>query len=215
MGSKAVICAMQKELDILSAALYSSGDVRSALSGIGKVNAALATAALIRESRPDAVISIGCAGSFAEGVGVGDIIIASETAYHDVWCGPGNEPGQVQGLPASFGADPMLLACASSLSDSAKVHCGLICTGDRFIETIEEDRKILELFPEALACDMESAAIAQVCYLKHVPFMCFRIVSDCVADGGHDVTYGDFWNNVSDRSFALVEELIKKIPHSL
>lgn len=207
---------MEKEHRALSSMSSIAGhEIISSVSGIGKVNAAVGAAELIARHQPDCIINTGVAGGLGADVHMGDVVVGARCAYHDVWCGEGNEPGQVQGLPASFGADPMLLACASSLSDSAKVHCGLICTGDRFIETIEEDRKILELFPEALACDMESAAIAQVCYLKHVPFMCFRIVSDCVADGGHDVTYGDFWNNVSDRSFALVEELIKKIPHSL
>lgn len=209
MGSKAVICAMQKELDILSAALPSSGDVRSALSGIGKVNAALATAALIREDRPDAVISIGCAGSFAEGVGVGDIIIASETAYHDVWCGPGNEPGQVQGLPCRFRCDETLVEAARASIDGAL--CGLVISGDQFYVSPEEDERQRRLFPDALAADMESAAIAQTCRLLGVPFISIRAISDIHGDGRQGEHYRNFWDGMAEKALGRIADFIGKL----
>lgn len=205
---------MEKEHRMLSCLSSIAGhEIIPAVSGIGKVNAALGAAELIERFHPDCIINTGVAGGLGADVHMGDVVVGAQCVYHDVWCGEGNEPGQVQGLPARYDADPELLAAASELPSGLKVHRGLICTGDRFIEKLEEDMAILHMFPEALACDMESAAIAQACHLKGVPFMSVRIVSDCVADGGHELSYKDFWANVSEVSFGIVRELIEKIPH--
>lgn len=207
---------MDKEHALLSScSLIAGHEIVSSVAGIGKVNAALTASSLIERCRPDCIVNTGVAGGLGADVHMGDLVVASSCAYHDVWCGDGNEPGQVQGLPARFFSDSRLLDAARGAEMNAKVHFGLICTGDRFIETLEEDRRILEVFPDALACDMESAAIAQVCFLKGVPFISFRIVSDCYADGGHLESYGDFWNTVSDRSFESVQTLIKSFPSSI
>lgn len=209
-----IISAMEKEYRMLSGLSSIAGhEIIPAVSGIGKVNAALGAAELIAKYAPDCIINTGVAGGLGANVHMGDAVVGVQCAYHDVWCGEGNEPGQVQGLPARFDADPDLLGVARSLDPRRTVHYGLICTGDRFIEKREEDMEILRVFPDALACDMESAAFAQVCCLKGVPFMSLRIVSDCVADGGHELSYNDFWANVSEVSFGLVKELIEKIPH--
>ena len=105
--------------------------------GIGKVNAALGAAELIRRFSPDCIVSTGVAGGTGEGLQVTDVVAGARVAYHDVWCGDGNAYGQVQGLPAVFEADPRLLACARRLSEAggleSRIHCGLICTGDQFI----------------------------------------------------------------------------------
>ena len=125
-----------------------------------------------------------------------------------MWCGEGNLPGQVQGLPQRFDADPALLRKALSLPAAQQVHSGLICTGDWFVTTAQEDEKILKTYPEALACDMESAAIAQVCHHYGMPFLSFRIISDTRV-GGHDMqAYADFWDRISDSSFQFLKQLI-------
>ena len=149
--------------------------------GIGKVNAALGAAELIRRFSPDCIVSTGVAGGTGEGLQVTDVVAGARVAYHDVWCGDGNAYGQVQGLPAVFEADPRLLACARRLSEAggleSRIHCGLICTGDQFITDRAKLDAIRAAFPDVQAVDMESAAIAQTCYLYKVPFISFRIVS--------------------------------------
>ena len=66
--------------------------------GIGKVNAAIGTINLITQHNPDCIISTGLAGGIDPSLEVTDVVVGSQTAYHDVWCGEGNEWGQVQGL---------------------------------------------------------------------------------------------------------------------
>ena len=181
--------------------------------GIGKVNAAIKTLELIEHHHPDCIISSGVAGGLDTVVKVMDIVVAEEVCYHDVWCGEGNAIGQVQGLPPRFNCNPSLL---SNIQPSTNIHKGLICTGDRFITNDDEKSIIKNHFPDALAVDMESAAIAQVCHIKGIPFMAMRIVSDTPGDtDDHSRQYADFWGEMAEKSFSSVANLLKIIPTQL
>ena len=201
---KGLIVAMTSEYE----ALRRAGVTGVIKSGIGKADAARAATEFILTERPDCIINSGCAGGVGAGLNVFDIVIGGQTAYHDVWCGEGNLPGQVQGLPQRFDADPALLRAALTLQTAQPVRSGLICTGDQFLTDAEDDARVLEIYPDALACDMESAAIAQVCHHYGVPFLSFRIISDTRV-GGHDMqAYADFWDRISDSSFQFLKQLI-------
>ena len=189
-----------------------AGEVVLARCGIGKVNAAVGTMRLVAEASPDCIISSGVAGGIDQSLQVMDIVVADQTAYHDVWCGDGNEKGQVQGLPPRFESDIRL--CEAALSDApANVKKGLICTGDQFITSKEKLHDIKLDFPDALAVDMESAAIAQVCHLLGVPFVSMRIVSDTPgATPDHYAQYMDFWKELSNRSFSNIHSILERLP---
>ena len=203
-----LIVAMASEYEALGRAGVS--DVVK--SGIGKAGAARAATEFILTERPDCIINSGCAGGIGDGIGVFDIVVGRQTAYHDVWCGEGNLPGQVQGLPQRFDADPALLAVALGLQTGRALHSGLICTGDQFLTSSEEDARVLGIYPDALACDMESAAIAQVCRHYGVPFLSFRIISDTRhSDKKSEAGYKDFWQRIGDDSFAFIRQLLEKL----
>ena len=146
---------------------------------------------------------------------VTDVVAGARVAYHDVWCGDGNALGQVQGLPAVFEADARLLDCARRLAETGglenRIHCGLICTGDQFITDRDKLADIRAAFPDVQAVDMESAAIAQTCYLYRVPFISFRIVSDTPGSEGHWQQYLDFWGTVADRSFHATKAFLEML----
>ena len=205
---KGLIVAMTSEYE----ALRRAGVTGVIKSGIGKADAARAATEFILTEHPDCIINSGCAGGVGKGLHVCDIVVGSQTAYHDVWCGEGNLPGQVQGLPQRFDADPALLRAALSLQTAQPVRSGLICTGDQFLTMPEDDARVRGIYPDALACDMESAAIAQVCRHYGVPFLSFRMISD-VHGSGQDATalYKDFWQKVADDSFAFLKLLIDKL----
>ena len=177
-------------------------------TGIGKVNAAVNAALLIKENRPDCIVSGGCAGALQPGVDVLDLAVASEVVYHDAWCG--GAWGQVQGLPERYAADEALLAAARSLSKdpSLKVHEGLMCSGDRFVDHSDAPA-ILGHFPEALAVDMESGALAQTCHLFGTPFISLRVISDNVSsDASHYDQYLNFWDTVGKTSFEVIRKYL-------
>ena len=208
----AIISAMEKEFEFVSKCCSSKGHtLYPAISGIAKVNAAITALQMIIDKRPDCIINTGVAGGLGNNVRMGDVVIGAENAYHDVWCGEGYDGGQVQGLPTRFPADPELLAKASQIKLDTPVHTGLICSGDQFLLTHESEEKILKLFLDALACDMESAAMAHVCFLKKVPFLSFRIISDTHSEGLGEEMYNDFWEHVSENSFNVVNSIIDSL----
>ena len=146
-------------------------------------------------------------------------MVSTELVYHDVYCGEAighSVYGQVQGLPERFKADPMLLDKASRLSLltsqlSINIHPGLIATGDWFVDSKDKMREIIGHFPEAKAIDMESAAIAQTCYLRHVPFISFRVISDIPLRDTDASQYHDFWNTIAEHSFQITKTFVESL----
>ena len=220
-----IIVAMDKELRQLQQ-VFAGTDVRIEKCGIGKVNAALGAQRMINEFRPDCIISSGCAGGNGDDIQVQDVVVSSELAYHDVYCGTaidnGTQYGQVQGLPARFKADPYLLSKSEELkralaADAAPatshfaLHAGLIVTGDWFVDSQEKMRAIVGHFPEAKAVDMESCAIAHTCYLHKVPFISFRVISDVPLRDTNAAQYHDFWSQVADRSFHVTRSFVERL----
>ena len=205
-----MIVAMDKELKQLRP-LFPEDKVILQKSGIGKVNAAIQTVEMIRQYKPDVIISSGCAGGNGDDVNVQDVVVSSELVYHDVYCGTAIDSttvyGQVQGLPARYQADPYLFEKA--LLTGAKP--GLIVTGDWFVDSKDKMREIIGHFPEAKAVDMESAAIAQACYLNKVPFISFRVISDIPLRDTDASMYHDFWNTIAENSFHVTKTFIESL----
>ena len=182
--------------------------------GIGKVNAAVGTAELIRSFSPRCIISTGVAGGIDQSLDIMDVVASQQVCYHDVWCGMGCEYGQVQGLPTFFNGNPKLLEAALRLNHTqqkTRIHAGLICTGDQFIQKQDELEANKQHFPAGLACDMESAAIAHTCYLYQVPFISFRIISDTPGAKNHSEQWENFWEEMANRSFHITKAYLEQI----
>ncbi len=180
-------------------------DIVAMQCGIGKVNAAVGALTLIDRYSPEAIINTGIAGGTGGGADILDVVVGTEVGYHDVWCGPGNAPGQVQGLPERFAGATAMFGITQ---DTPGVKLGLIASGDRFVSTPEELAALLATQPRAIACDMESGAIAQVCHLKQTPFLAIRVVSDTPGAENHLDQYLDFWNIAPSRTFGILRQLL-------
>lgn len=181
--------------------------------GIGKVNAAAGTTEMTRLFNPQCIISTGVAGGIDPKLKIMDVVASSRIVYHDVWCGMGNEYGQVQGLPTFFTGNRLLLETAAALrAQESTIHCGLICSGDKFITDRKELDEIKKNFPTGLAVDMESGAIAQVCHLYGIPFISFRIISDTPGVENHWEQYTDFWGTIAERSFNVTKAYLDSLP---
>lgn len=220
----AIVVAMPSEFDLMRHILetpqpldiagspclkgyLSNKEVLLMQNGIGKVNAAVQVSELIAAFQPDAVINSGVAGGIGAGLQVGDIVAGNACTYHDVWCGEGTW-GQIQGLPALFDADTTLLSTLKTLSIE-RLTIGLICTGDQFISELSALSTIKKNFPEAQAVDMESCAIAHVCYLRQIPFLSLRVISDTPGmEENNAAQYNDFWENAPKRTFQVIHDLI-------
>ena len=180
--------------------------------GIGKVNAAIGVTELIRLFNPDLVVSTGCAGGASDKLEVTDVVVSRQLAYHDVYCGCAlgeTVYGQVQGMPARYTTPREIVEKA--LACGERIHEGLIVTGDWFVDDREKMRSIIRLFPEAMAVDMESAAIAQTCHVFGIPFVSFRVISDIPLKDTKASQYHDFWAHVADTSFATTRRFLEQL----
>lgn len=179
--------------------------------GIGKVNAACGVTQMIIQYKPDCVISTGVAGGIDSRLQVMDVVVSDRVCYHDVWCGEGCDPGQVQGLPTFFPCDKELVDKALQIHTGVRVVPGLICTGDCFITARAELNEIKGNYPDGLAVDMESAAISQVCHLFGIPFVSFRIISDTPGAEAHFEQYLNFWDTMADKSFRVTQSFLNSL----
>lgn len=226
-----ILAAMDKEVDLLLPLLsevkeseaegvrvhqgwISGHDVCVMKCGIGKVNSALNAYRSIRYFKPDLVVNTGVAGGADCSMKVGSVLVATAAAYHDVWCGPGTIEGQIDGMPRRFEMDAEIVEKCSHLPDSEEFRFGLICTGDRFISTAEEVMHIKNIYPDALACDMESASIAHACLECGVACAVIRVVSDTPGSGDNLSQYANFWSEAPLKTFAAVRELLEILHNS-
>ncbi|MBQ9535669.1 MAG: 5'-methylthioadenosine/adenosylhomocysteine nucleosidase [Clostridia bacterium] len=231
-----VIGAMEVEIESLAAAmedrreervgdlLFYSGMLsgRRAVvvrSGIGKVNAARCTQALIDRYAPARIINTGIAGGLLPGLKVGDIVVAGGLVQHDFDVSAfGYAPGYMfsgdRDKPTVYPADEALSALlhdtAAELAGAERVRRGTIASGDQFIAGSEAKSRIYESFGAA-AAEMEGAAIAQVAFLAGVPFTVIRAISD-LADGSASESYDAFERETAMTSAAILKEALRRLP---
>lgn len=198
------------ELDGRKAWLGSVGSHEVCLMqcGIGKVNSALNAERMLRAFEPELVINSGVAGGADLSMAIGDLLVATEAAYHDVWCGPGTEYGAADGFEPRMACSQVVVEKARGALSGTQVKYGLICSGDKFVSSAGEVREIKGHFPDALACDMESASIMQTCRARGVECAVVRVVSDTPGSGRNVEQYTDFWSEAPRKTFEAVKRLL-------
>ncbi|MGE6259493.1 5'-methylthioadenosine/S-adenosylhomocysteine nucleosidase [Heyndrickxia sporothermodurans] len=183
-------------------------------SGIGKVNAAMSTAILIHQFKPDVVINTGSAGGFNPALKVGDLVISTEVRHHDVDVTIfGYEYGQVPQMPPAFIADEKLIAAAEEGAkhiEGIKIEKGLVATGDSFMNDLERVKFVRDKFPQLQAAEMEAAAIAQVAHQFNVPFVIIRSLSD-IAGIESNISFDQFLETAALNSANLVMNIVKQL----
>lgn len=179
-------------------------------TGIGLVNAAVATALAVERYQPRSVLSIGSAGGLGEDVRVGDIVVGSSYRYADADATAfGYEIGQIPSMPASYAGDPRLLELMRTDASDHTVRLGEIVSGNSFVAG-GLTPVVRRRFPAALAADMESTAIAQVASRYRLPFVCVRAISDlCGPSAGEDFTTA--LDTVAQRSADAVWRLVDRL----
>jgi len=183
--------------------------------GVGKVNAAVCTQALIDLYGVNCVINTGVAGGVSPDVKLGDVVISTGFIQYDVdIVGAGYEPGILPGgLEAFYRADAALADCAVSACAAVypqdRVHAGLIATADRFVTSSEAVRDLRRDF-NPLCLDMETAAIAQACALNGVPFVAVRSISDN-ADEEAGMAFDQYLELAAEKSCRIVCKMAEEL----
>lgn len=183
-------------------------DVVLVLSGIGKVAASATAALLIDRFQARSLLFTGVAGGLGPGVKVGDVVVASSLLQHDLDASPLFPKWEVpltgrSRFPTHDGLrDALAAACDRVLAQphaglaslglhAPQRHLGLVVSGDRFVSSAAESQALRSALPDALAVEMEGAAMAQVCADFDCPLAVLRTVSDRADDTAH-VDFGRF-----------------------
>ena len=201
-------------MDFLKGKLYDK-DVVVVRSGIGKVNAAVCTQILIDDYKIDTVINTGVAGGLYSELNVGDIVISSDTIYHDFdVTGFGYEEGIIPRMKTSaFTADGNLASKAKEICERVnpdiKCFIGRVVSGDQFINKKDKKEWLVEKF-NGYCTEMEGCGIAHAAYLNNIPFVIIRAISD-KADGSAKVDYSEFEMKAIEHTVKLMTELIKEL----
>lgn len=184
-----------------------------ALCGIGKVAAAATTALLLSRPNVGAVLFTGVAGGLATGVQVGHVVVARELLQHDLDASPlfpryeVPMTGRSRFATSPAMSDALLTAARQERDprgDVIGVHEGLVISGDRFVGAATQSQALRAQLPDALAVEMEGAAVAQVCHDFDRPLAVMRIVSDRADDVAH-VDFASFIADVAvNRTHAIV-----------
>jgi adenosylhomocysteine nucleosidase len=206
-----------------------------AWTGIGKVNAAMTTTLLIEHFSPAQVIFSGIAGGVNPKLAPGDIVIAAETAHHDM--GILGEDGfynrgvinPLDGIrnPVYLPADERLLKLAEKAAEqvqlekikttvgerSPRIIKGIVVTGDVFVASPEKGAELREKL-NADAVEMEGAAVAQICYQRRIPHLVVRSISD-KADTTARVDSMMFQEMAAKNSAALIAKITELLSSQL
>ena len=201
-----IIAAMSEELDLLLQDMklkqkqtianitFNEGtlfgkDVVAVVCGIGKVNAAVCTQILASEYNVSSVINVGVAGGIGKDIYPGDVVIAENLVQYDMDTTAFGDPmGQIPRMDTfDFKCDEKLVETAKAACAEAsdfKTFSGRIVSGDMFVASLDKIQWLEKEFG-ALACEMEGASIAHVCYLNNIPFVVVRSISDNANNGAH------------------------------
>ncbi len=204
----AIIAAMNKEAaglienmtdvktETVSGITFNLGKIKGkdcvvAVCGIGKVFAALCAQTMILKYSPSLIINSGVAGGLDRSLKICDIAVADSLVQHDMDTSALGDPkGMISGInviniPTDENIAARLVKCAEA--EGIGTVRGVIASGDKFVSSETDKKTITDTF-SAIACEMEGAAIAQVCYVNKIPFCVMRAISD----GGDDDAAMDY-----------------------
>jgi adenosylhomocysteine nucleosidase len=190
--------------------------------GVGKVNAAMTTTLLIEHFHPRRVLFTGVAGALDSALSVGDVVLGSYSAQHDlgVWDARGvtnatSGASAITSNPVRFPGDTLLLRLARTAAGARAdwhVREGGVLTGDVFLSNDSVRRDLRRRFPDALAVEMEGAAVAQVCWQQgRVPLLVVRSISDGAGANAQE-SFEQFVRRAAERSSDLVARVVAAVP---
>ena len=188
--------------------------VVAAISGVGKVYSAMCTELMIVKYAPDLIVNAGVAGALQpEYNGVLSAVIGTSAVQYDLdTSAAGDPPGMVSGIQQIyFPCDPDAVAAAEQAAKALGYPYtkGVIATGDQFSARHDNRLEIVTLF-DALAREMEGAAIGQVCAANAAPFVCIKVISDICGTRAPQ-EYDTNKNDAAGRAAALTLKCLELI----
>tara|TARA_R100000805_G_C3545671_1_gene59228 strand:- start:39 stop:632 length:594 start_codon:yes stop_codon:yes gene_type:complete len=162
-------------------------------TGVGKVNATYELSKYLFSHKPKLVINYGTAGS--KNLNIGELVDCTKFIQRDMdKTGLGFEKGQT-----AFEDDIPIMLDFSHIVDNL-IGKNYVCgTGDNFVQDVNQEINDIDVF------DMESYALAKVCYLQDVPFISYKYITDNADSSANK----DWTDNLSD-GLSLFKKIILK-----
>jgi adenosylhomocysteine nucleosidase len=178
-------------------------------SGIGLAMAAMSLTLASQHFALSAVINIGTAGGLDTSLRVLDVVVADKITYHDFDISAFGNPRDFSDQNRYvFRADDRLMAAMRRVGPMEHLKIGPLVSGNQFISTAAQYEDIMRHYPEALAVEMEGAAIAHVAQELKLPFLIVRSISDLVVHARNEMTFDAYLMKASERSADMVEHLL-------
>jgi len=193
-------------------AKYKDVDVVVAYSKIGKVFSTLTASTMLQMFACDVLLFTGVAGAVNPELKIGDLVVASKLAQHDLDITIFGHPhGYVPGGSVFVEADKDLIALSKIVAKEMGVDLkeGIIATGDQFIASEERKEFIAKTFG-ADALEMEGASVAVVCDALGVPFFVLRSISDS-ADMDAGFNFEEFVESSAKISAEFLMKMVDRL----
>ncbi len=204
-----------KKTHTVSGVIYTEGklcgrDVVVATCGVGKVFAAICAEAMILHFGVSALLNTGVAGGLSPMLEVGDVVVADEVVQHDMnTTALGDPQGLLSGINVvKINADKHLLKalCEATAALDYNGIVGTVASGDLFVAKEKTKARLVADF-DAVACEMEGAAIGHVAYVNQIPFAVLRAISD----GGDGMEFSEFVTLAAKTSVAITKEFLNRV----
>ena len=184
-----------------------------AVSGVGKVNAAIYTQTMCLKYTPDFIINSGVAGGLEKSLNICDAVVANAVIQHDMDTSSLGDPvGFISGINmVDIPCDEEISSKLTAASTENGIHTlvGKIVSGDQFINSADKKKYLVDTFG-AYACEMEAASIGHVAYKNNIPFCILRSISDN-ADGSSHLSYTEFVDAAAKNLVKVMKSFFEKL----
>ena len=189
-------------------------DVVVCVCGIGKVFAGTCAEIMVLRYSPDYIINTGVGGTLTDKLGIGDVAIAECAVQHDMDTTPLGDPrGYIDIIKEVYlKCDERVVSLVEKACQSYGINCvrGTIATGDQFIHSDAQKDDIKANFENCICCEMEGAAIGQICMINKIPFAVIRAISDN-AGGESPADFNEFARTSASNSIKVLEKVLGQL----
>ena len=156
-------------------ARYKNNKLIIAVSGIGKVNAALTTQLLIDKFNPSSILNFGTCGGMNDSVNVLNYYSIEKCCQYDF------DLSELDNVPVGYIQDYDRVHFPADIKPLSFLYSTNIASADKFTNKTSDIKTINDM--GCSLCDMEAGAIAQVCLSNSVPLYVIKGVTDVYGSG--------------------------------
>ena len=181
----------------------SGKEIVYAISGIGKVNAAMTAQVMIDKFSPTRILNYGSAGGLNGKVKALDFYCIEKCCQYDFDLSP------LDPVPVGYIQDYDKVYFELNTNDLDFLPKATLATSDRFTCKSQDIEQITKM--NCTVFDMEAGAIAETCEANGVPFSSIKGISDVNGSGIQPQQYVENFTALFAKFTPLINEILQKI----